>query len=83
MSVRKTRKQKILSKVVILELNRRRFLTRKSLCFMKHEHVQLTRREFSVESEFVKSLDAFELELALVIDETMQYGGEGLEPIIV
>lgn len=44
---------------------------------------QLTRRIFSVESEFVKSLDAFELELALVIDETMQYGGEGLKPIIV
>lgn len=53
------------------------------LCFRRHEHVQLTRREFSVESEFVKSLDAFEFEFALVIDETMQYGGECLEPIIV
>lgn len=67
----RTRSEKIPSKVEI------------PLCFEEHEHVQLTRREFSVENEFVKSLDAFEFELALVIDETMQYGGEGLEPIIV
>lgn len=64
-------------------MTRMRFLRKNLFVFSKDMNSQLTRRIFSVESEFVKSLDAFELELALVIDETMQYGGEGLKPIIV